>query len=88
MVQGTLESSSFNSGESIPASAAGPLCAASPPAGEEAPTINGGQSDSYSEGMDREPDPEPAEEISENGPLLGWWAVDVFVSFVKFTQKE
>lgn len=88
MVQGTLESSSFNSGEPIPASAAGPLCAASPPAGEEAPTINGGQSDSYSEGMDREPDPEPAEEISENGPLLGWWTVDVFVSFVKFTQKE
>uniref|UniRef100_A0A4W6D8I5 Golgi resident protein GCP60 n=1 Tax=Lates calcarifer TaxID=8187 RepID=A0A4W6D8I5_LATCA len=49
---------------------AGPLCAASPPAGEEAPTVNGGQSDSYSESMDREPEPEPAEEVSENGPLL------------------
>lgn len=82
MVQGTLESSSFNS-ESIPASAAGPLCAASPPAGEEAPTVNGGQSDSYSESMDREPEPEPAEEVSENGPLLGWWALDVFVSSQK-----
>uniref|UniRef100_A0A096MA68 Golgi resident protein GCP60 n=1 Tax=Poecilia formosa TaxID=48698 RepID=A0A096MA68_POEFO len=35
---------------------------------EEAPTVNGGQSDSYSESMDREP--EPAEEVSENGPLL------------------
>uniref|UniRef100_A0A3B3XA30 Golgi resident protein GCP60 n=1 Tax=Poecilia mexicana TaxID=48701 RepID=A0A3B3XA30_9TELE len=32
------------------------------------PTVNGGQSDSYSESMDREP--EPAEEVSENGPLL------------------
>lgn len=71
MVQGNLDSSSFNSGDSIPVSAAGPLCAASPPAGEEAPTVNGGQSDSYSESMDREPEPEPAEEVSENGPLLG-----------------
>lgn len=77
MVQGTLESSGFNSGEPIPASAAGPLCAALPPAGEETPTVNGGQSDSYSESMDREPEPEPAEEVSENGPLLGWWAVNV-----------
>ncbi|XP_006797140.1 Golgi resident protein GCP60 isoform X2 [Neolamprologus brichardi] len=70
MVQGTLESSSFHTGEPIPASSAGPLCAASPQTGEEAPTINGGQSDSYSESMDREPEPEPAEEVSENGPLL------------------
>ncbi|XP_041832025.1 Golgi resident protein GCP60 isoform X2 [Melanotaenia boesemani] len=69
-VQGTLESSSFNSGEPIPASAAGSLCAASPLASEEAPIVNGGQSDSYSESMDREPEPEPAEEVSENGPLL------------------
>ncbi|XP_023149624.2 Golgi resident protein GCP60 isoform X2 [Amphiprion ocellaris] len=69
-VQGTLESSSFNSGEPIPASAAGPLCASAPLVGEEAPTVNGGQSDSYSESMDREPEPEPAEEVSENGPLL------------------
>lgn len=38
--------------------------------------------------MDREPDPEPAEEISENGPLLGWWAVDVFVSFKKHKLPE
>lgn len=75
MVQGSLESSGFSSGEPLVASAAGPMCAASPPAGEEAPTINGGQSDSYSESMDREPEPEPAEEVSENGPLLGWWAV-------------
>ncbi|CAI5683739.1 Golgi resident protein GCP60 isoform X1 [Oreochromis niloticus] len=71
MVQGTLESSSFHTGEPIPASSAGPLCAAAlPQTGEEAPTINGGQSDSYSESMDREPEPEPAEEVSENGPLL------------------
>ncbi|XP_039873577.1 Golgi resident protein GCP60 isoform X2 [Simochromis diagramma] len=70
MVQGTLESSSFHTGEPISASSAGPLCAASPQTGEEAPTINGGQSDSYSESMDREPEPEPAEEVSENGPLL------------------
>ncbi|KAM6992462.1 Golgi resident protein GCP60 isoform 2-T2 [Tautogolabrus adspersus] len=70
VVQGTLESNCFNSGEPIAASAAGPLCAASPPAGEEVPTVNGGQSDSYSESMDREPEPEPAEEVSENGPLL------------------
>nr|XP_019953142.1 PREDICTED: Golgi resident protein GCP60 [Paralichthys olivaceus] len=69
MVQGTLESSNFNSGEHVPASAAGPLCAASP-VGEEIPTVNGGQSDSYSESMDREPETEPAEEVSENGPLL------------------
>ncbi|KAJ4928600.1 hypothetical protein JOQ06_004230 [Pogonophryne albipinna] len=70
MAQGSLESSGFSSGEPLVASAAGPMCAASPPAGEEAPTINGGQSDSYSESMDREPEPEPAEEVSENGPLL------------------
>ncbi|XP_034053635.1 Golgi resident protein GCP60 isoform X2 [Gymnodraco acuticeps] len=70
MVQGSLESSGFSSGEPLVASAAGPMCATSPPAGEEAPTINGGQSDSYSESMDREPEPEPAEEVSENGPLL------------------
>ncbi|XP_022062699.1 Golgi resident protein GCP60 isoform X1 [Acanthochromis polyacanthus] len=69
-VQGTLESNSLNSGEPIPASAAGPLCAAAPLVGEEAPTVNGGQSDSYSESMDREPEPELAEEVSENGPLL------------------
>uniref|UniRef100_A0A8C7XHN7 Golgi resident protein GCP60 n=1 Tax=Oryzias sinensis TaxID=183150 RepID=A0A8C7XHN7_9TELE len=36
----------------------------------EAPTLNGGQSDSYSESLDQEPEPEPAEEVSENGPLL------------------
>ncbi|XP_013876717.1 Golgi resident protein GCP60 [Austrofundulus limnaeus] len=68
--QGALDSSSFNSGEPVSASAAGPLSAASPLVGDEAPTLNGGQSDSYSESMDREPEPEPAEEVSENGPLL------------------
>jgi len=70
VVQGTLESSSFNSGEPIPASAAPLLCSASPLGSKEAPTVNWGQSDSYSESMDREPEPEPAEEVSENGPLL------------------
>ncbi|XP_037305666.2 Golgi resident protein GCP60 isoform X2 [Pungitius pungitius] len=68
MVQGTLEPGGFGGGELIPASAAGLMYAASPPASEEAPTVNGGHSDSYSESMDREP--EPAEEVSENGPLL------------------
>uniref|UniRef100_A0A3Q3X6K3 Golgi resident protein GCP60 n=1 Tax=Mola mola TaxID=94237 RepID=A0A3Q3X6K3_MOLML len=67
--QGAVECS-FSSGEAIPASAAGPLCAAALPAGEEATTVNGGQSDSFSESMDREQEPEPAEEVSENGPLL------------------
>lgn len=71
MVQGTLESTGFCSGEPVAASAAGPLCAASATSIEETPTVNGGQSDSYSESMDREPEPEPAEEVSENGPLLG-----------------
>lgn len=70
MVQGGLDSSSFNNGE-VTASAAGRLCTGSAPAGEEAPTLNGGQSDSYSESMDREQEPELAEEVSENGPLLG-----------------
>lgn len=69
--QGTLDSSSFNNGEQVTASAAGRLCAGSTPEGEEAPTVNGGQSDSYSESMDREQEPELAEEVSENGPLLG-----------------
>uniref|UniRef100_A0A672YSX3 Golgi resident protein GCP60 n=1 Tax=Sphaeramia orbicularis TaxID=375764 RepID=A0A672YSX3_9TELE len=55
VVHATLEANSFST---------------PPPAGEEAPTVNGGQSDSYSESMDREPEPEPAEEVSENGPLL------------------
>ncbi|XP_068433512.1 Golgi resident protein GCP60 isoform X2 [Clinocottus analis] len=70
LMQGTLESSGFCTGEPIAASTAGPLCEASLTAREETPTVNGGQSDSYSESMDREPEPEPAEEVSENGPLL------------------
>uniref|UniRef100_A0A3B4A200 ACB domain-containing protein n=1 Tax=Periophthalmus magnuspinnatus TaxID=409849 RepID=A0A3B4A200_9GOBI len=37
---------------------------------QEVPTLNGGQSDSYSESMEREPEPELAEEVSENGPLV------------------
>lgn len=69
--QGTLESGSFNNGEQVGTSAAGRLCAGSAPAGEEAPTVNGGQSDSYSESMDKEQEPELAEEVSGNGPLLG-----------------
>ncbi|KAK0143994.1 Golgi resident protein GCP60 [Merluccius polli] len=32
--------------------------------------VNGGQSDSYSESMEREAEAEAAEEVSENGPLL------------------
>ncbi|XP_040016349.1 Golgi resident protein GCP60 isoform X3 [Gasterosteus aculeatus] len=70
MLQGTLDASGFGGGELIPASAAGLMYAASPPSGDEPPTVNGGHSDSYSESMNREPAPEPAEEVSENGPLL------------------
>ncbi|XP_061610205.1 Golgi resident protein GCP60 isoform X1 [Phyllopteryx taeniolatus] len=54
---------------SLCASAAGPTCAAAlPPSGEDAPTVNGG--DSYLENTERELEPEPAEEVSENGPLF------------------
>ncbi|XP_033847115.1 Golgi resident protein GCP60 isoform X2 [Periophthalmus magnuspinnatus] len=68
--QAPLEANSFNSGEAVAASATGSLCAASSPTVEEVPTLNGGQSDSYSESMEREPEPELAEEVSENGPLV------------------
>ncbi|KAM9798470.1 Golgi resident protein GCP60 [Neosynchiropus ocellatus] len=68
MSQMNLESSCCHGGEHHSAAAAGPLCTSH--TGEEVPTVNGGHSDSYSEGMDREPEPELAEEISENGPLL------------------
>ncbi|XP_061667494.1 Golgi resident protein GCP60 isoform X2 [Syngnathoides biaculeatus] len=51
------------------ASAAGPACAAAAaPSGEDAPTVNGG--DSYLENTERELEPEPADEVSENGPLF------------------
>lgn len=69
-VQVPLEANSLNSGEPVATSAVGSLCAAPSPTGEEVPTVNGGQSDSYSESMDRELEPEPAEEVSENGPLV------------------
>lgn len=69
-VQAPVEMNSFTNGEPVATSAAGSLCATSPPTGEDVPTLNGGQSDSYSESMDREPEPEPAEEVSENGPLV------------------
>lgn len=69
-VQAPVEVNSFTNGEPVETSAAGSLCATSPPTGEDVPTLNGGQSDSYSESMDREPEPEPAEEVSENGPLV------------------
>lgn len=69
-VQAPVETNSFNNGEPVATSAAGSFCATSPPTGEDLPTLNGGQSDSYSESMDREPEPEPAEEVSENGPLV------------------
>ncbi|CAL1586458.1 unnamed protein product [Knipowitschia caucasica] len=61
-VQAPLEANSFNNGDHVAAS--------SPCTVEEVPTLNGGQSDSYSESMDREPEPEPAEEVSENGPII------------------
>ncbi|KAL2082171.1 hypothetical protein ACEWY4_021989 [Coilia grayii] len=39
----------------------------SAPTGEEAPTLNG-QSDSTCDSLDKEPDLEPADEVTENGP--------------------
>ncbi|XP_068609677.1 Golgi resident protein GCP60 isoform X2 [Brachionichthys hirsutus] len=66
--QGALELSGFTAAESMCTSSAGPLCPAPLPAGGETPTVNGGQSDPYLESTDREP--EPAEEVSENGPLI------------------
>lgn len=83
----SLDANSFNSGDVTSASAAGTLCGASPLSSEEAPTVNGGQSDSYSESMDREQEPEPAEEVSENGPLLGLLAVTFFF-FPLFGKKN
>lgn len=74
-MQVPLEANSLNSGEPVATSAVGSLCAAPSPTGEEVPTVNGGQSDSYSESMDRELEPEPAEEVSENGPLVGMCAI-------------
>ncbi|XP_061842927.1 Golgi resident protein GCP60 isoform X2 [Nerophis lumbriciformis] len=65
------EAGGFCSGDPIAASAAGPMCAASP-SSEDTPTVNGGggHSDPSMENTDRELDPEAAEEVSENGPLL------------------
>ncbi|XP_028295809.1 Golgi resident protein GCP60 [Gouania willdenowi] len=70
IMPGAVDSSSYNGGEANPASAGGTLCNSSTLAGDEVPTVNGGQSDSYLESMEREPEPELAEEVSENGPLL------------------
>uniref|UniRef100_A0A8C6SU43 Golgi resident protein GCP60 n=1 Tax=Neogobius melanostomus TaxID=47308 RepID=A0A8C6SU43_9GOBI len=68
--QAPVEANGFNDSEPVAISAAGSLCTVSPPTGEDVPMLNGGQSDFYSESMDREPEPEPAEEVSENGPLV------------------
>lgn len=68
----SMDSSNLNSGNAVMATALGQLCSGLPPGGEDFPTVNGGQSDSYSESMEREHEPETAEEVSENGPLLGW----------------
>ncbi len=38
-----------------------------PSAGEEAPTLNG-QAESTTDSLEREPDMEPADEVTENGP--------------------
>lgn len=38
-----------------------------PSSGEEAPTLNG-QADSTADSLEREPDLEPADEVTENGP--------------------
>lgn len=38
-----------------------------PSAGEEAPTLNG-QAESTTDSLEQEPDLEPAEEVTENGP--------------------
>ena len=79
VVQATLDANSCGGGgggggggEHALISAASPLCATLPSSGDEGPMVNGGgQSDSYSESMERDPEAEAAEEVSENGPLLG-----------------
>lgn len=38
-----------------------------PSSGEEAPTLNG-QAESTADSLEREPDLEPADEVTENGP--------------------
>ncbi|XP_076127902.1 Golgi resident protein GCP60, partial [Alosa pseudoharengus] len=43
------------------------VCSSAPPVAEEAPTLNG-QAESTCDSLDKEPDLEPAEEITENGP--------------------
>ncbi|CAL8392595.1 Golgi resident protein GCP60 [Gadus morhua] len=72
VVQATLDANSCGGGGGDHAliSAASPLCATLPSSGDEGPMVNGGQSDSYSESMEREPEAEAADEVSENGPLL------------------
>ncbi|XP_077409425.1 Golgi resident protein GCP60 isoform X2 [Vanacampus margaritifer] len=57
-------------GEPAAISAAGSACAPAAFAlsAQDAPTVNGG--DSYLESTERETEPEPAEEVSENGPLF------------------
>lgn len=40
------------------------------PGGDEVPTVNG-QAESSVDGVDREPELEPAEEVTENGPTGG-----------------
>ncbi|XP_054617062.1 Golgi resident protein GCP60 isoform X2 [Dunckerocampus dactyliophorus] len=70
MVHAHQEAGSFCTGDPIAASAVGPMCAASPSSSDDTPTVNGGHLDSYVENADRELEPEAAEEVSENGPLL------------------
>lgn len=48
-----------------------------PSAGEEAPTLNG-QAESTTDSLEQEPDLEPADEVTENGPT------GEFVHFYRF----
>nr|XP_057912102.1 Golgi resident protein GCP60 isoform X2 [Doryrhamphus excisus] len=70
MVHAHQDAGAFCTGDPTVASAAGPMCAASLSSSEDTPTVNGGHMDSYMENTDRELEPEAAEEVSENGPLL------------------
>ncbi|KAG7282047.1 hypothetical protein CRUP_023563 [Coryphaenoides rupestris] len=86
VVQATLDANSCGSSEHALISAASPLCATLPSSGDEGPMVNGGQSDSYSESMEREA--EAAEEVSENGPLLAADTAPVIAAPSMWTRPQ
>ncbi|CAL8317032.1 unnamed protein product [Merluccius merluccius] len=89
VVQATLDANSCGGGgEHALISAASPLCATLPSSGDEGPMVNGGQSDSYSESMEREAEAEAAEEVSENGPLLAADSAPVIAAPSMWTRPQ